>query len=380
MNNSQVINKTVFQSFSSYLRAINVSSRSRSNYASDIKHFSTYSPALENITKDHVLNYVLTLKNNAVSETVINRRLSSLRHFARFQNKNYMDGVRNFRTVLKQNTIDGFSNKLLSDNLGPKTIVNYRSDARGFLEWLKKEGTDISTVSDWQIKKYLLEIKADLSEATLKRKLSSIRRLLEWYWEANLVQPKINHSNDTVIAEHHRQTSLPGIVVLTVAVLMIIQVFTKEKIESPWPDVDAGNNDSEVRIGEMSLIGQNGGFDEAAMNVMVDGIQTQKTDDNEAALILSASQMAAATEERIIELESQLNDDAYGYSKIEGSRDSVLVHDSTVTPYSYIYITPTSSTDNQVLYIGEQGPGYFVVRIDRALDNEVGFNWWLLNR
>jgi len=380
MNDSQVINKMIFQSFSLYLRAINVSSRSRSNYVSDIKHFSTYSPTLETITKDNVLNYVLALKNGAVSETVINRRLSSLRHFARFQNQNYMDGVRNFRTVTKRNTIDGFSNKLLSDNLGLKTVVNYKSDARSFLNWLKKEGADISSVQDWQIRKYLLEIKVDISESTLKRKISSIRRLLEWYWATNMVQTKIHHSgNNPVLTEHHRQTSLPGMVVLTVAVLMIIQVFTRERIESPWPDVVAGNNDRKVSIGEMSSIGRNDGFDEAAVKVEVDGIQTQKMDDNETTLLLSATKMAA-TEERLVELESQLENDAYGFAKIEGKRNEVLVHDAYVTPYSYIYITPTSSTENQTLYIDEQGPGYFIVRVDRALDNEIGFNWWLLNR
>lgn len=378
MNNSQVINKTIFQNFSDYLRELDISSRSRSNYVSDIKHFATYSPTLETISKDDVLNYVLILKNNFVSETVINRRLSSLRHFARFQNQNYMDEVRNFRKVAKRNTIDDFSNKLLSDNLGAKTVVNYRSDARSFLEWLKKEGADISTVQDWQIKKYLLEIKADISEATLKRKISSIRRLLEWYWETNKVQSKINYSDNVVLDGRRNRTSLPGIVVLTVAVLMIIQVFTREKIESPWPDVVAGNNDSKISIGEISSIGQNDGFDEATMKVVVDGIQTQETDD-EATLMLSAAKVAA-TEKRLVELESQLEGDSYGFAKIEAKRNEVLVRNAYVTPYSYIYITPTSSTENQTLYIGEQGPGYFIVKIDQALDNEIGFNWWLVNR
>ena len=47
---------------------------------------------------------------------------------------------------------------------------------------------------------------------------------------------------------------------------------------------------------------------------------------------------------------------------------------------SLVYLTPLSSTGNQVLYVKEKLPGVgFIVAIDSPLTTPINFNWWIIN-
>ena len=67
-----------------------------------------------------------------------------------------------------------------------------------------------------------------------------------------------------------------------------------------------------------------------------------------------------------------------------------------ITPDSLVYITPTSPTKNQILYVkAKKGPvtprptlinpnpatqpGYFIVAIDQLVNIDIKFNWWIIN-
>jgi hypothetical protein len=59
---------------------------------------------------------------------------------------------------------------------------------------------------------------------------------------------------------------------------------------------------------------------------------------------------------------------------------TITIANTRVTAQSMIYVTPVSSTNNQVLYILDKTPGTsFTVALDRAISTDVEFNWWIIN-
>ncbi len=62
-----------------------------------------------------------------------------------------------------------------------------------------------------------------------------------------------------------------------------------------------------------------------------------------------------------------------------GSRE-VTIPNTNVSVSSLIYVTPVTSTDNQVLYINKKEAGVnFTVAIDQALSRDIQFSWWIIN-
>ncbi len=64
---------------------------------------------------------------------------------------------------------------------------------------------------------------------------------------------------------------------------------------------------------------------------------------------------------------------------VAGTKTKVI-ETTAITEQSLIYVTPLSSTNNQVLYITDKVPNTgFVVNVDTALGKDVQFNWWIIN-
>jgi len=56
----------------------------------------------------------------------------------------------------------------------------------------------------------------------------------------------------------------------------------------------------------------------------------------------------------------------------------IKIKNANVTDYSLVYVTPTSSTENYVLYVKSKAPGEFVVGFTNPIDIDVNFNWWIV--
>jgi hypothetical protein len=69
-----------------------------------------------------------------------------------------------------------------------------------------------------------------------------------------------------------------------------------------------------------------------------------------------------------------------GSTILAAGQTELTVFTSAVTEKSLIYVTPQSSTNNQVLYVTTKTPGIgFTVNIDTAITKDVKFNWWIVN-
>ena len=78
--------------------------------------------------------------------------------------------------------------------------------------------------------------------------------------------------------------------------------------------------------------------------------------------------------------ESAVPSNTVGTGTLPGYFTEVTVLSSQVAADSLVYLTPLSSTGNQVLYVKEKLPGVgFIVAIDTSLTIPVQFNWWVIN-
>lgn len=69
-----------------------------------------------------------------------------------------------------------------------------------------------------------------------------------------------------------------------------------------------------------------------------------------------------------------------GATTIEAGKTSVEVESELVAEGSRIFVTPESSTNNQVLYIKEKIAGErFIINLENPLEHDIIVNWWIIN-
>ncbi|MFC1627364.1 site-specific integrase [Patescibacteria group bacterium] len=147
---------SLFQQYQSFLQADkNLSPSSIKNYLSDTNHFLTWlttslkQPNLtpSHITANNIKNYqqALTQTNPPISQSTINRRLSSLRRFGHFLHTTGLTKTNPTQTLnsitLKPTIIKiikAYASFLKKQKLAPSTIKNYLSDTKQYLLWAQK--------------------------------------------------------------------------------------------------------------------------------------------------------------------------------------------------------------------------------------------------
>lgn len=69
-----------------------------------------------------------------------------------------------------------------------------------------------------------------------------------------------------------------------------------------------------------------------------------------------------------------------GTGALPANSTTVTISTTAVTDTSLIYVTPITSTNNQVLYIeNKQAGNGFTVNVDHAIGHDITFNWWIIN-
>jgi hypothetical protein len=67
-----------------------------------------------------------------------------------------------------------------------------------------------------------------------------------------------------------------------------------------------------------------------------------------------------------------------GTAIIPAGISEITIKNSKVTDYTLVYVTPTSTTENYVLYVKSKQDGQFTVGFTNPLDTDVNFNWWIV--
>ncbi len=101
--------------------------------------------------------------------------------------------------------------------------------------------------------------------------------------------------------------------------------------------------------------------------------------------LIIASENAAADGETAT---SVITNATAGTATLPNQTTSFVIRNSQVHDGSLLYITPTSSTQNHVLFVQSktaenpdtpENEGQFVVAIDAPIDQTINFNWWIIN-
>lgn len=149
--------------FIKFLENLSVSQKTLKNYKSDITHFTAWiilkvkslgssaenlSEAVPFINSNSASEYkAFLIKNNYPAKT-INRRLSTLRHFAQSLIKfelldfNFTDSITNLplsQPSPAKSFIVQFEKHLNNQKISKNTLKNYLSDIRQFLTWIEKQ-------------------------------------------------------------------------------------------------------------------------------------------------------------------------------------------------------------------------------------------------
>lgn len=135
--------------FQEYLKQKGVCQKTLRNYRSDLNHFLEWSNTdniLPHFNSFLVANYKGHHLENRVPESTTNRRLSTLRNFARFlvaQGYIGSDPTQIVSNVKKdtnweqknQKLLEDFKKHLEKEGVSKTTLKNYLSDTRQFLAW-----------------------------------------------------------------------------------------------------------------------------------------------------------------------------------------------------------------------------------------------------
>jgi hypothetical protein len=92
-------------------------------------------------------------------------------------------------------------------------------------------------------------------------------------------------------------------------------------------------------------------------------------------LIIGASE---ATESATIVAGDVETNSTVGKGIIPAGVSEITIRNPKVTDYSLVYITPTSGTQNYVLYVKSKENGKFVVGFTNPIDVDAAFNWWIV--
>ncbi|HCC08744.1 MAG: hypothetical protein UU02_C0041G0001, partial [Candidatus Woesebacteria bacterium GW2011_GWA1_40_43] len=67
-----------------------------------------------------------------------------------------------------------------------------------------------------------------------------------------------------------------------------------------------------------------------------------------------------------------------GQAVIPAGVSEITIKNPKVTDYTLVYVTPTSTTENYVLYVKSKKAGEFVVGFTNPISIDVNFNWWIV--
>lgn len=105
--------------FEDKLTKSKLSSTTLRNYLSDTGHFKKWAQenSIESLNKQSILEYISFLKLNNISDSSINRKLSTLRRLEKFLNQNFMNSIKNAGVTNKfTSTIDEYKQDRLRLN------------------------------------------------------------------------------------------------------------------------------------------------------------------------------------------------------------------------------------------------------------------------
>lgn len=248
--------------------------------------------------------------------------------------------------------LKNFSRQLSIEGFSKATIKNYITDVNQFLNW--KEDNRIfdnfEAVANYQI--FLIK---KFSSSSVKRKLSSVKKFILFEDE------QFKESSEDI----KQKFTFAPIAFLALSIVALPFLFkSSQSIETDEisKDVPLHTIISTSQAGQVYSIENSKGIKVVLTNETL----------NEASLNENIN-YASFQDEKVSTI--SIN----GTATInKGSKDTIIVNEM-IKPTSFIQLTPTSKTNNQILYISEQNDGYMIVSVEREPAEDITFQWKIDN-
>jgi site-specific recombinase XerD len=160
--------------FGQYLSNLDISPKSHKNYRSDLTHFTgwlilrvrSFGSYIESLTEavpflssSVAKEYRSYMAQNKIPVKTINRRLSTLRHFAKcltgsqILDIDFMNGVENLSAGTGKKTsltpiVEDYRSYLEAQKVSKNTVKNYVGDIRQFLAWVESVNNRDSSITN----------------------------------------------------------------------------------------------------------------------------------------------------------------------------------------------------------------------------------------
>ncbi len=263
-----------------------------------------------------------------------------------------------------------FEKYLDSLDISSSTSRFYKSDVRQFLDWLVKY--DYQNIDKYVVNEYIAFLRGrNTPKRTLNRKLSSLRKLSEFLkkdFMKNFSNEKVSRTN--FITKNGKAVASAALLLIlaaslssskTQAVNLVNPLETKSRVNvEQIADKTDLTAPAQIKSGEKVTI------------ILDQPDSTSAESLDKLPLILGASaNKESLREDKIYE--------SAGKAVIYKGNTNTKVVNPLVSDKSAIFITPTSDTGNQSLFVDSQGEGYFIVALQKAAIDDISFNWLISN-
>lgn len=240
--------------------------------------------------------------------------------------------------ILPINVEEKFYSHLKKAGVSRSSLKSYKSDFRHFVSWSKENGASIDRVSLRDLndyKKYLFQ--NDTPVKTINRRLATLRHFGKFLKNAEATKTDISSGLTNINLGKQVKKSRANKSGYVISFLM------GSSITAILSFLILFN----------SMIHQNNLSSDASI---IEGYYLPSN------TVFAASDQAKSDK-----------------ANVPAFQKEVTIRSSGIKANSIINITPLSSTENEVLYIKDQGDGYFVAGYDNPLTIDSSFNWSINN-
>lgn len=263
------------------------------------------------------------------------------------------------------------SGTLYADNIKSTTL----DDIQKLLRQVETDQTLLSQAAGWSVNTASTSAGlANSEELTLKNLFVTERATVDSLSAAST----LTIGSDMVIQStlNSIDTLSSPLSIQSLAMAPIELMAGKVKVETNGDVTISGNLyvAGKIESSGLSIKPSLGGTEPATASIDASGSAEFKsitTDD----LVVASSQTNDAAS--IVNGEIQTNA-TVGHAVIPAGTSELTLRNPKITDYTLVYVTPTSSTLNQVLYVKSKSAGFFTVGFSDPVETDVSFNWWII--
>ncbi len=299
-----------------------------------------------------------------------------------------------------------FKRHLESLDISEKSIRNYKSDFDHFIRWLKLNlenekmlDNKILSLNEYTINNYKQFLLASQTpRLTINRRLTTLRHLASYLFAHNYIDHDFTKnlknvgSSKTVVKginpypyipsptnfQNKPKPAVPVLITSGAVILLILQIILTERPSTPWSNAIAKQTDS-ISTEQIKNVPINNIDSDNAWGDKQISIRLQPTEDKD--IYLSAKPVIINEKQIVLEMTSEMDiqESTSGKGVVNAGTNSTIIYSDLVRADTIINLTPTSSTQNQIIYIKKQEDGMFVVGFDEIVNKAVNFNWEIVS-